>query len=109
MTLLSGGLNEVWIGLAEMRPIGESEILDMAELGYSNVLAFASDEESFRKKVAQLCASHNLAIVQIEDIEPLQSRKNHRVVDSSVDQVANDLTEGGVARFTTIHTFPKDE
>ena len=66
--------SDIWIGMVEVRPFFNSELLTDAKGAFVNVLAWATDLEEFRHKIEELIEYLHLEMVGIENAELLANR-----------------------------------
>jgi hypothetical protein len=100
--------NEVWIGLVEVRPNEGTDELDADAGAFSNVLARAESPANYRDKVTQALFGRDLAVVGIDDLEPLQIRMSRVVVSEENVDLGRQALEGGVV-WGSFLLVPDDE
>ena len=65
---------QIWIGLAEVRPLPGCKLLEEAKGAYVHVMAWAETPEELHKKASLRAADVSLEIVQMSDTEPWSIR-----------------------------------
>lgn len=61
---------ELWIGMVHLKPLKENG-LEGAAGAYTNIITWAYDSASFRKKAETIAATMDLYVVETEGAEPL--------------------------------------
>jgi len=103
---MSDKKNEIWIGLVDVRPLPDSEILKDASGAYVNVLTWAVDAEEYRAKVGELMDYLHLMVTGIENPEPLSNRGRTEEFDSEVAKVAQEVQQNPDAiMYCTFHSW----
>lgn len=64
----------VWIGLVEVTPREDAEVLREVTGAYVNVVTWASNETQFREKAKIVMDKLKLAIMDVEGAEPIANR-----------------------------------
>lgn len=67
---------QLWIGLAEVRPLSGCKLLEEAKGAYVHVMAWANDVDEFRSAVALRIADLALDLVDLREIEPWAIRSS---------------------------------
>ncbi len=64
----------IWIGLLEVSPREDAEVLRDVSGAFVNVVTWASNEAQFRKKAKIVMDKLKMAIMDVEDAEPIANR-----------------------------------
>ena len=67
---------QLWIGLAEVRPLAECTLLDEARGAYVHVMAWATTPDEFRAAVVQRATELYLVVVDLTETEPWAIRSS---------------------------------
>jgi hypothetical protein len=101
--------HEVWIGLVEVRQRpGAGVMLDRNE-AFTNALARANDQTSYRQAVEHALDELGFDLVSIEDAEPLRERVANFEVAGDLLELAGMVEIGGAPRFGEFHTWRSDD
>ena len=98
---------EVWIGLANVVPRANCELLGDDKGAYVNFLSLARDAGEFRTKVARACHYYKLDLIELEECQPFAERHFERDAAEELCEVADELTDPRHVRFGTFHTYPR--
>ncbi len=101
--------SEVWVGLIEVYPESDCALLKSDTGGFTNIVACATDFESFQERAKELCRHYHLALWSLEDAEPVRIRRSNHSMDAEIEQLAIEVQDTDQIRFSTFHTFPIDE
>jgi hypothetical protein len=74
----------MWIGLVEVSPQEDAEVLLDVSGAFVNVVTWASNEAQFREKAKIVMDKLKLAIMDVEDAEPIANRgvlENEELLD----------------------------
>jgi len=64
----------MWIGLLEVSPLEDAEVLSGVSGAFVNVVTWASSETQFREKAKIVMDKLKLAIMDVEDAGPIANR-----------------------------------
>ncbi len=78
---------QLWIGLAEVRPLPECKLLEEAKGAYVHAMAWANDADEFRAAVINRAADLALELVDLRETEPWSIR------NSGEDPLRNEFYE----------------
>lgn len=67
---------QLWIGLAEVRPLAECTLLEGARGAYVHVMAWATDADRFRAAVVKRATELALVLIDLRDTEPWAIRNS---------------------------------
>jgi hypothetical protein len=67
---------QLWIGLAEVRPLPDCKLLEEAKGAYVHVMAWANDADEFRDAVVLRISELALQLVDLSEIEPWAIRSS---------------------------------
>ncbi len=100
------GGSEVWIGLATVRPKGDESILGHGVVGaVVNVLAIADCEATFARQVKEAAEAMGLELVELEECEVLEKRREKFEVDEALIEKAGEVNSTRDLRFGSFHTY----
>lgn len=97
----------VWIGLASVIPDVGCEVLSPDKGAYVHFLTLANTESEYRAKVFGTLSHYKLALMQLENIQPLQKADT---VSGEIAEIAKDLNKlrnPQHVRYGSFHTFPR--
>lgn len=97
--------SEVYIGLVGVAPNPGSDVLGTAKGAYVNVLVLASSVEEYEAGASRALADLGLFAFEFEDVEPFESRANHRDLEEELHVLASEVSESKKPRFSNFHTF----
>jgi hypothetical protein len=80
-------LKQLWIGLVEARPLEGCTILQVSKGAFINIVTWAEDEGEFRRKAELVLREENLLVVDVENPEPVQSRRNSTSFDEEMENI----------------------
>lgn len=104
----SDGLHDskVWFALVESGPLVGNNDFGVQALGaYVNVVGFASDSKAFEREIHQYFSSHNVQVVSVEDVMPLDDVLAYKDVEEPLLQAARTLTAQNPLGLGTLFTF----
>lgn len=96
---------EVWIGLAHVSQQGRRGALGEADQAYVNTLALAASRSAFRSQIKKALEDLDLALIRLEDAEPLKIRLSKYRLDEGLLKLADEVRSAGLPRFGTLHSF----
>lgn len=102
---------EPWIALVHIAPDEPGNPAWTKDFGnsstgaYVNVLAMASDAESFRSVVAEDLAGNNWLATDFEDMEPFSDRSTSAAVTQELFDLEDELIATGDPQFATWHLY----
>jgi hypothetical protein len=97
---------DIWIGMVEVRPFDDSELLAGVSGAFVNVLTWAADSEEFRRKAGDLMDRLHLEVITVEDAEPLENRGPEEQLDEQIARIAADVRYNPSAiLYSTFHTW----
>ena len=74
----------IWIGLAHVRPDPGNDSLEGAIGAFVPVLALAEDERDYVNKVTATLQRYEFSVIEIDDIELFEKRKEHSDLDQKI-------------------------
>jgi hypothetical protein len=99
-TKLVKAKREVYIGLVAVVPrSGNTDWPSEAKGAYVNALAIASGQEDFSEQVSQSLSDAGFEVQEIEDIEPLATRKAHHEIDPDLEELSEVVLATGRPEF----------
>jgi hypothetical protein len=101
------GRTDAWIGLVELTGRRGNHILGLDEAGgFAIVLAHAKDAIEYQNRVRECAAVLGLEVIAFNEIEQLALRLTKTHVDSSVQDLALQLSATSPVLFDILHTYP---
>jgi hypothetical protein len=98
-----------WIGLADVRQRDGSGVLgEGAGAAFVTVVAIASDEDEFREVVSRAIEDHELRLVELTEMEPLDVRIASHSVDPVLMRDAERVPRDTAYVFGSFHVYPVD-
>jgi hypothetical protein len=98
---------ELWIGLVEFKPLNRQNY--GAAGAYTNIVTWASDPESFRRKAQVIAATLEMYVADVEDEEPLSQRAEKWTMTEEIDEmVLRAESNPDAIVYGTFHTYPFD-
>lgn len=67
---------QLWIGLAEVRPLAECTLLEGARGAYVHVMAWADDADQFRAAIVTRATELALVLIDLRETEPWAIRNS---------------------------------
>jgi hypothetical protein len=96
----------IWIGMAQVLSLPESDVLQDVSGAYVNILTWASDSPEFFAKTKELMDYLGLKLVGVEDQEPLSEREKKVELGADILQVAQEVKDNPKSiRYMTFHTW----
>jgi hypothetical protein len=94
----------IWIGLVEVSPLEDAEVLRDASGAFVNLVTWASNEAEFREKAKIVMDRLRLAIMGVEGVEPVANRGllEDKELADIVSRVRNDPS---AIIHSTFHTW----
>jgi hypothetical protein len=100
---------ELWIGMAHLKPLNKDG-LEGAAGAYTNIITWASDSVSFRKKAETIAATMDLYVVDTEVEEPLFKRFGDFIPDEELEDMHSRAEHNPNAIvYGTFHHYPHDD
>jgi hypothetical protein len=97
---------EPWIGLVEIVPDEDCELLRPGRGAYLNVLTLASSALEFATKVEQAMAVYKATVMSITDCAPYKTRFAEATPDDEIRELHLSLDKPSQVLLATLHTFP---
>jgi hypothetical protein len=102
--MLAAQQPEVWIGLVEVRPLPESEILKTSSGAFVYVLTSAIDGEIFQNRAATLMSTLHVQIVGLSQVEPVREKLERDGLSEELQDIADDVARNPeFIRYSTFH------
>ncbi len=104
---------ELWVGLVHLRPltaISREEILDGNAGAYTNIIAWATTAEDFRRRAEMLAESLGLFVEETEEEEPLRMRVRDSLLPEELEEMRSraELNPDAIV-YGTFHTYSHDD
>jgi hypothetical protein len=101
---------QIWIGLAEVRPLPGCKLLEEAKGAYVHVMAWAETAEKFQKMARLRAADLSLEIVQFRETQPWLIRNAADELRAEFFEMETRISSDvcGVA-FGRFHAWLKDQ
>jgi len=98
---------EVWKGLVAVCGESGSEMLDLGERAWVQVLIRADSEISYREQLLAALGHYRLKLEGLEDVGPVSGSAG-LAKNRQLRQVIRELGDRGGVRFLRFHTFGED-
>jgi hypothetical protein len=99
----------VWIGLVGVFDETNERLLEGAHGAYVNVLALARDSEDYQEQIEMALRRKGLRVFEIEELESFESRVGRCEVESTLKDLAKQVTETGLVTCGKFYPFEKTE
>jgi hypothetical protein len=100
---------DLWIGLVEVRPLKDTDILTDAKGAFVNLITWASNAAEFRSNAELVLGKLGLFVVEIENPEPVSTRrKTAEFEDEIEDMIARAQSNPNAIIYGTFHTWKRD-
>ena len=99
----------LWIGLAEVRSLGESQIVAPEEAAYVQVVALAADGDDFERAVRARFLRDNLTLTSLDEIETVEDRKASGTISEPLLARVSEVDEDRPVLLHTFHVFDLEE
>ncbi|MCA9407942.1 MAG: hypothetical protein H6755_06360 [Candidatus Omnitrophica bacterium] len=99
----------VWIGLVNLVPKEGNNDLEGALGAYVNILAFAEDEESYKKLVEFAAYEHEYDVEEIKDVELFEKRVSNFEVEDDIKILAEKVKETEKTHFGEFYVYENEE
>jgi hypothetical protein len=101
---------QLWIGLVQVGKLKNAEILKDRRGAYVNLITWASDSSEFRSKAELVFGSLGLFVADIEDPEPVSSRKQKFEIAEELEELILQAEVNPAAiLYGTFHTWARDD
>jgi hypothetical protein len=102
--------SNLWIGLADVVPKPECQILQNSKGAFANVMAWAKSAQEFRQKVENSLRDLDLELVDLEDAQTFSERgKGDVVFDDQIHEIKERVEHGGEdVAFGTFYKWKHD-
>ena len=98
---------EVWIGLANVVPRANCELLDDGKGAFTHFLSLAKDADEYRTKVTRACLYYKLELVELEWCQAFAERHSERDIAEELCEIADGLSDPRHVIFGTFYTYPR--
>ena len=99
---------ELWIGLVELKPLDRQAY--GAAGAFTNIVTWASDPESFRRKADTIAATLDMYVMDVEGAEPVADRAEGRSMTEEIDDMLSRAQSNPSAIvYGTFHSYLFDE
>jgi len=105
--LLVSSAPEVWIGMAEVVPQADCELLEEGKGAFVNVLTLATNTDEFRRKLVRVCRDYKLQLIGLDNCEPFTQRHLRSGVAEDLAEMADTLSNPAYVLFGTFNTYPR--
>ena len=69
--------SKVWSAVLEVAPGKNCPLIEQGHFAFSNVVAMAVDENTFKDSIEKFCSRRRLEVLSIHELMPLTERKVH--------------------------------
>lgn len=102
---------EIWIGLAEVRPLGPDTVLEDAKGAFVNIVTWASTSAEYRNNVELILAKLKLFLVDLVNPEPVETRRSREgdfeeAIEDMIDRAQNNPK---AIIYGTFHLWERDD
>lgn len=101
--------NEIWIGLADVKPKEGNDSLGDSKGAYVNIIALASSSEEFYKLVEIELLRYGFVVLNIEDIELFYKRIESYSISDELRDIAREVEETEKVGVGSFHSYRQDE
>ena len=103
--------NQLWIGLAEVRPLRGCDLLEDAKGAFVNIVTWARNTAEFTRKAKLVLGELRLFLVAVENSEPVDSRREREggFAESIEDIISRAKDNPNAIIYSTFHLFEKDD
>lgn len=100
----------LWIGLVEVRPLEDCEVLDDAKGAFVNIVTWASNASEVRQKAELVFGGLRLFVAGIENAEPVEVRREREgdFEESIEDIISRAENNPNAMIYSTFHLFERD-
>jgi hypothetical protein len=95
----------LWIGLAEVVGTSKSAEISSAEGAFVHIVGVAEDQEAFASRLSEELDHRGLALISLDEVEPLLDRQVYGHVNQELLEAASLLDEDCPVRFGTFQAF----
>jgi hypothetical protein len=102
---------EVWVGLVEVRqlPVENNSIILDGKGAFTWIACWASDESSYRARVAEVEAEYGLFVIDVEQAMTYTRAEEIGIVDDELADIFERTSENeNYCIFGTFHSYPSD-
>lgn len=109
-TITETNLHQLWIGLVEVRPRPNCDILDGLKGAFVNIVTWATNAHEYERRARLVLDKLHLHVVGVENAEPVDARRAHEgsLADSIEDMVSRAEGNPNAIIYGTFHTYAKD-
>lgn len=102
---------QLWIGLAEVRPLAECNLLEGARGAYVHVMAWATTADEFRAAVVERATELHLVLVDLRETEPwtIRSSGDDPIREEFFEMADRANTHVGSITFGRFHAWFQDQ
>ncbi len=97
-----------WIGLLEVRPKSNNDILGGAPGAYTNVVCLANDVPDYSRKVKHALGALGLEVIWEDRVEPLDHRLVNHDISDELRECVNNLSEECPVLFDAFYVFESE-
>jgi hypothetical protein len=98
---------ELWIGLVELKPLDRQAY--GAAGAFTNIVTWASDAESFRRKAETIAATLDMYVMDVEGAEPVAERAEQWSMTEEIDDMLSRAQcNPDAIVYGTFHRYPSD-
>ena len=102
------GQLQLWIGLVDLRPFDRRSYGSAG--AFTNIITWASDQESFRSKVENLASSLEMFVIAVEWAEAVAERaKKWNTTEEIDDMIQRAEVNPEAIIYGTFHQYLNDE
>ena len=98
-------MEQIWVGLVEVKPTPENEECYGAPGGFVNALALAGSESEYTALVSGYLKSANFDVVDILDLETFRDRLEYGFADDEIKALSETLDQNNRVALDDVHLF----
>jgi hypothetical protein len=100
---------QLWFGMANVEQPPDVSLLGQAKGAYVNVVAPAFDAADFRLQVKQAVDEFGLALLGIEDVEPLVKKLSRETASEEVSRLMKGANQTGRVAFGAFYAYDSED
>lgn len=96
---------EVWIGLINVVPQPNNDLLGTAKGAYVTALCYVDNNLSYKTRINEAAEELKFTVKEVEEIEKLSIRRKNFKVDEAILKLAKEVEETKQVRFSDFHAY----
>ena len=94
-----------WIGMADVRPLDDNDLLGAATGAYVSVVGDADDEASFLALVVRELKALQFEVLSLEDAEPLEERRARASLPDILNGAIAEISDQSPLAHGSFHAY----